>query len=120
VTGLPPLPGFIAKFALLSTAFQSARDSGIEGPVWAFCIAVVATGFAGVIALTRMGTRLFWTSIGRRTPRLHVFEAAPVAFLMLLCLLLSAASGPVMGFLEATAQSLHEPSTYIRTVLDAK
>jgi multicomponent K+:H+ antiporter subunit D len=117
VTGLPPLPSFIAKFALLSTALEWANGTEIAGPAWALCIAVLATGFAAVIALTRAGTRLFWTGTARRTPRLHVLEAAPVALLVLLCLMLSLASGPVMGFLEATASSLHEPTTYIRTVL---
>jgi multicomponent K+:H+ antiporter subunit D len=48
-----------------------------------------------------------------------VLEAAPVAFLVMLCLLLSAFSGPVMTFFEATASSLHDPQTYIRTVLSS-
>jgi multicomponent K+:H+ antiporter subunit D len=120
VTGLPPLPSFIAKFALLSTTLEWANGTGLAGPAWAFCIAVLATGFAAVIALARAGTRLFWTGTARRTPRLHVLEAAPVAVLVLLCLGISVASGPVMGFLEATARSLHEPTTYIRTVLAAR
>src|SRR5690606_20679980 len=61
-----------------------------------------------------------WSSGARRTPRLRVVEAAPVAFLVLLCLALTAASGPVMRFLESTARSLHDPGTYIRTVLSAR
>ncbi len=119
VTGLPPLPGFVAKFALLSTVLESAHDSEVTGHAWILCVAVIATGFAGMIALARMGTRLFWTA-ARRTPRLHFLEAAPVAFLVLLCLVLSAASGPVMSFFDDTARSLHDPSTYIRTVLAAQ
>lgn len=116
VTGLPPLPGFVAKFTLLATAIGVAPDS-LAGPAWALCIAVLLSGFAGVIALTRVGMNLFWTVTERARPRLRVLEAAPVAVLVLACIGLSAATGPVMAYLEETARSLHEPRTYIETVL---
>jgi multicomponent K+:H+ antiporter subunit D len=119
VTGMPPLPGFIAKFTLLASALAAAPAAGVAGQAWALTIAVLATGFAAVIALTRIGIRLFWAGTARRKPRLRVLEAAPVAFLVMLCLLLSAFSGPVMTFFEATASSLHDPQTYIRTVLSS-
>ncbi|HWM28183.1 MAG TPA: monovalent cation/H+ antiporter subunit D [Woeseiaceae bacterium] len=115
VTGLPPLPGFVAKFALLSTALGSAEVGG--APVWALAVAVLVSGLAGVFALTRIGMRLFWSAAARRTPRLRVLEALPVAVLVLLTFGLSAASGPVMMYLEAAARSLHDPATYIRAVL---
>ncbi len=117
VTGLPPLPGFVAKFTLLSAVLETAPAVGARNAGWVLAVAVLATGLVGIIALTRIGMRLFWSSIERRTPRLHVTEAAPVAFLVLLCLGLTAGSAPVMRFLEATARSLHAPDTYIRTVL---
>ena len=120
VTGLPPLPGFVAKFALLSTVLETAPAAGARRAGWVLVVAVLATGFVGVVALTRIGMRLFWTSTERRTPRLRVVEAAPVAFLVLLCLALAAASAPVMRFLEATARSLHDPQTYIETVLSPR
>jgi Formate hydrogenlyase subunit 3/Multisubunit Na+/H+ antiporter, MnhD subunit len=120
VTGLPPLPGFVAKFTLLSTAIGEAAAAGMTKPVWVLTAAVLATGLAGAIALTRIGMSLFWTVTERTTPRLHVLEAAPVALLVLVCLTLGAAAGPVMGYLESTARSLHDPQTYIRTVLAAE
>jgi multicomponent K+:H+ antiporter subunit D len=119
VTGMPPLPGFIAKFTLLAAALGAAPAAGVSVQAWALTIVVLATGFAAVIALTRIGIRLFWAG-ERRTPRLRVLEAAPVAFLVMLCLVLSAFSGPAMTFFEATARSLHDPQTYIRTVLAAQ
>lgn len=117
VTGLPPLPGFVAKFSLLSTALGSASAAGVTGPAWVLTIAVLLSGVAGVIALTRTGINLFWTVTERATPRLRILEAAPVALLVLLCLGLTAVAGPVMSYLEETARSLHDPHTYIRTVL---
>lgn len=120
VTGLPPLPGFVAKFTLLASVLDAAPAAGAATAGWVLVVAVLATGFAGVVALTRIGIRLFWASTERRTPRLRVLEAAPVAFLVLLCLTLTGASTQVMRFLDATARSLHDPQTYIDTVLSTR
>lgn len=117
VTGLPPMPGFIAKFALLSTAIDAAPAVGLGGAAWALAAAVLFSGFAGVVALTRVGIRLFWTVTARTTPRLRVVEAAPVAFLVMLCIALGTLSSPVIQYLDHAAASLHEPQEYIRTVL---
>ncbi len=117
VTGLPPLPGFIAKFALLSTAIAAAPAADLDVAAWTFAAAVLLSGFAGVVALTRAGIRLFWTVTARTTPRLRVLEAAPVAFLVALCIVLGIAASPIMAYLDHTASSLHEPQDYIRTVL---
>jgi multicomponent K+:H+ antiporter subunit D len=73
-----------------------------------------------LIALTRVGTRLFWSVRDRKTPRLRIIEAAPAAFLMVLCLALTAGAGPVMTYLESAAQSLHSPQVYIRVVNGAQ
>jgi len=121
VTGLPPLSGFIAKFALLSATLQSvsqaqsASPSAVQG--WIFMAALLAAGFAALVALTRVGLRLFWTNVERTTPRLRVIEAAPVAFLLLLTAGLTVAANPVMTYLESASSSLHDPHTYIRVVL---
>jgi multicomponent K+:H+ antiporter subunit D len=117
VTGLPPLPGFIAKFALLSTAIAAAPAAELAGPAWALAAFVLFSGFAGVVALTRAGIRLFWTVTARTTPRLRVLEAAPVASLVALCVVLATEASPIMQYLEQTATSLHEPQNYIRNVL---
>ncbi len=117
VTGLPPLPGFIAKFSLLFTAIDTAPAVGLGAAAWMLAAAVLLNGFAGVVALTRLGIRLFWSVSARTTPRLRVAEAAPVAFLVALCIVIGTASSPVMSYLEHAAASLHEPQEYIRTVL---
>src|SRR5690606_11469440 len=94
VAGLPPMPGFVAKFTLLSVVLETAPAVGARNAGWVLAIAVLATGIVSIIALTRIGMRLFWSPAQRRTPRLNVVEAVPVAFLVLLCLGLTAASGP--------------------------
>ena len=87
---------------------------------WVFIAAVVLSGFATLIALSRVGMRLFWSVAARTTPRLRVLEAAPVALLVALCLALGVAAGPVAHYLDETARSLHKPDTYVRTVLAAR
>jgi multicomponent K+:H+ antiporter subunit D len=119
VTGLPPMPGFVAKFALLATAIEFAPSVELEAAAWALAACVLASGFAGVIALTRVGIRLFWTVTARTTPRLRLIEAAPVATLVALSIVIGLAASPVMSYLESAASSLHEPRSYIREVLNA-
>jgi multicomponent K+:H+ antiporter subunit D len=117
---LPPLPGFVAKFALLSTALRAAQVGAVPWTTWALFAAILLSGFASLIALSRVGMRLFWSVAARATPRLRVLEAAPVAVLIVLCLGLSAAAGPVGRYLDSAARSLHQPDTYVRAVLAAR
>ncbi len=120
LTGLPPLPGFLAKFALLSTALQTAPAASSPASIWILCTTIVVSGLAGLIALSRIGMRLFWGNAARRTPHLRVIEVAPAAALVLLCLTLSAMADPVTRYLESAARSLYQPDTYIRTVLSGR
>jgi multicomponent K+:H+ antiporter subunit D len=116
VAGLPPLSGFVAKFALLRTALgaDSAAETGWH--TLTFCVTVIATGVATLIALIRVGLSLFWSVRDRTTPRLRIIEAGPAAVLILLCLALTAGVGPVMTYLDSAARSLHTPQVYIRAV----
>lgn len=120
VAGLPPLSGFLAKFALLYTAIGQNPGVGTSWHTWAFCAAVLAISVTTTIACTRAGMRLFWSVRGRTTPRLRIIEAAPTAFLILLCVALTAAAGPVMTYLDSAARSLHSPEIYIRVVTGAQ
>ena len=120
VAGLPPLSGFLAKFALLRNAIGSAPNAEVGWHVWAFVATTVITGIVTTIALTRSGLRLFWSTTGRTTPRLSIVEAAPAAFLVLLSVALTAGIAPVMTYLDSTAQSLHAPEIYIQAVLSTQ
>lgn len=117
VTGLPPLSGFIGKFLILSAALDLATLEALPAPVWVLWAAVLLSSVVGVIALCRMGMRLFWSSDEIVTPRLQLIEAAPVAVLLLLSLVLTAGTGPAMDYLSFAADSLSSPQTYIDAVL---
>jgi multicomponent K+:H+ antiporter subunit D len=119
IAGLPPLSGFIAKFALLSEALNTAGpQSGHVSPAaWALMVALILSGLAALVALTRAGIGAFWAAPGRAAPRVRVIEMAPVAMLLILCALQTIEAGPVMRFMRATALSLHAPQHYVRDVL---
>ena len=117
VSGLPPFPGFLAKFALISTVLQSAAAESAPLAIWVLCASIVLSGFVSVIALSRIGMRLFWSLAARTTPRLRLLEAAPIAAMILLCVGLAVAADPLTRYLEHAAHSLHQPDTYIRAVL---
>lgn len=115
VIGLPPLSGFVAKFTLLSAAVQASTSDGPSLTAWSLVACVLISGLAGIVALTRVGIRLFW---GEEVvaPRLRLSEAAPVGVLLLLCLGLTFWAEPVMAFLDDTAQLLDQPKAYIEAV----
>ena len=122
IAGLPPLSGFIAKFAVLTAALDpvaSAHD-GVRTAAWAMLTILILSGLAAVIAMTRAGMRAFWASPDRAVPRVRIIEMAPVAILLALCALQTIQAGPVMRYMHATAQSLHMPQTYIGGVLQAE
>jgi multicomponent K+:H+ antiporter subunit D len=117
ISGLPPLSGFVAKFALLAAALHS-HSGPVSLAAWSFLVLLIVSGLTALIATTRAGINAFWASPDRSVPRVRLIEVAPVAVLLLLCALQTVQAGPVMRFMRATAQSLHAPQEYIRGVLD--
>jgi multicomponent K+:H+ antiporter subunit D len=119
LAGLPPLSGFIAKFALLAAVLDSAGTGSIAAVSWLLLAIVILSGLAAVIAMTRAGIRTFWAPLGRSVPRVRLIEITPVALLLLLCLGLTVQAGPAMRYMQATAESLHAPQGYVHGVLSA-
>jgi multicomponent K+:H+ antiporter subunit D len=116
LSGLPPLPGFIGKFALL-TAALNAPAGAVTVAAWVFLVVLILSGLAALIATTRAGIHVFWASPDRTVPRVRLIETAPVVALILLCVVQTIQAGPVMRFMNATAESLYAPRDYIRGVL---
>ncbi len=120
LSGLPPLSGFVAKFAMLSAMMGTGAIGVPPTPaIWALIALVILSGVAALISMTRAGIRTFWSSIEGTVPRVLVIEIVPVMFLLALTLALSVQAGPAMRYMDATIRTLSKPGIYIDAVKGA-
>jgi multicomponent K+:H+ antiporter subunit D len=118
LAGLPPLSGFIAKFAIL-TAILNPEGGAISSASWWLIALLILSGLSALIAMVRAGIRTFWAPAVALVPRVLLIEIVPVVMLLFMTLALTVQAGPIMHFMEATAISLHEPRSYIEGVMKA-
>jgi multicomponent K+:H+ antiporter subunit D len=114
LAGLPPLAGFIGKFALLDALLSENR---VPAASWVMFALLIASGLAGIVSLGRAGVRRFWASPDHPVPRVRVIEIAPVVFLLALCAALTIEAGTVLRYLESASTALHDPRGYVDHVL---
>lgn len=113
LAGLPPLSGFIAKFAIIDALLRA----GSVGPMnWSLIVLIIVSGLATMIVMTRAGIDLLWTPAEDAPSRLSLIEVAPIGLLLAVCLALMLWAGPVMAYLEATSAALHDPARYVAAV----
>ncbi|MGP1630691.1 MAG: monovalent cation/H+ antiporter subunit D [Giesbergeria sp.] len=125
LSGMPPLSGFVGKFAMLTALFNplglastSGQHLGWAG--WAFLTVLVASGFLALSALVRAGITHFWAAQERGPLRVTLAEGIPIAALTLACVLLAVAAGPALQYTRAAADALHTPRDYVRAILGAE
>jgi multicomponent K+:H+ antiporter subunit D len=120
LSGLPPLSGFISKFAMLSAMMGTgAIGTPPDAAIWTLIVLVILSGVASLIAMTRVGIRTFWSSLEGTVPRVLVIELVPVMFLLSLTLALTIQAGPAMHYMDTTIRTLATPTTYIDAVRNA-
>ncbi len=117
LAGLPPLSGFLGKFAMLSALL----DTSVISPAnWSFLALLLLSGFLTLVALSRAGIRYFWTQPVSSMPALRALEVLPVAALLAASVALSIQAGPVMHHASDTAQGLFKPTAYRNAVMGAR
>jgi multicomponent K+:H+ antiporter subunit D len=109
--GMPPLSGFIGKLLLLQAVPP-------EAAAWLWTVVLVGS-LAGVVGLSRAGTRLFWQTEGEMPAgsRPRLTHLAPVVLLLATSAALAIYAAPVCRYAEATAVQLLTPRGYIEAVL---
>jgi len=117
LAGLPPLSGFVGKFAMLSGLLDAPVMSTAA---WTFLALLLVSGFLTLVALSRTGIRHFWTQPLSAMPALRAMEVLPVAALLAACVALTLEAGPVMQHASATADGLLDPSAYRNAVAGAQ
>jgi multicomponent K+:H+ antiporter subunit D len=119
VAGMPPLPGFVAKLAMLHAI---VGDPALAATLaaWLLFALLIVSSLVGGIALLRVFATHFWAAYRRPVPALHVAEALPVALLLAGCIVLSAFGERVLAFTTGVAAALHAPASYIDTVFEAR
>jgi len=117
LAGLPPLSGFLGKFAMLSGLLDAAR---VTPAAWTFLVLLLVSGFFTLIAFSRTGIRHFWTQEHDRLPSLPALEVIPVGVLLAACLALALGAGPALQHATATAEGLRTPTAYRSAVLHAR
>lgn len=116
MAGLPPLSGFIAKFAMISSAMNA--DNAPTAATWWLTGSLIVSGLFVLVAMVRNGINIFWTSLPEdQALQLRALEIGPIVALLALCVLMAIAAGPAMSFFADTAAFIHAPLGYIDTVL---
>ncbi len=117
VIGLPPLSGFIGKFAMLA----AVPDEWV-GWVWT---TVLVSSFFVLVAMARAGNKLFWhtlpveqddptRAVKRRVG--HWTERVAIIVLLAYGVVLTIAAAPAMRYVQAAADQVSHPSIYVQAV----
>jgi multicomponent Na+:H+ antiporter subunit D len=119
LAGIPPLSGFISKFALI--------DAGIADEQFALVAVALVVSLLTLFSMIRIWMGAFWSppedlalaSAARREarPAGSPLMVAPTAVLVVCSLAIAAAAGPIYSLSERTARQLLDRDSYIDEVL---
>jgi multicomponent Na+:H+ antiporter subunit D len=118
LAGIPPLSGFVGKFALVS--------AGTDAVAYWPTAAAVAASLLTLFSMTKIWSGVFWSPADaapdgtpHRVGRLGgpVLMVVPTAALAVISVAIAVAAGPLYDVSERAAQDLLDPSRYVTAVL---
>lgn len=113
LAGLPPLSGFIGKFAIMMGLVENTAG-------WVLIALLALSSFTAVVALLRIGIDAIWGSgEGGVVPRVRGVEFAAVAGLLAACIVMTTHGAAVLRYTDDTVAWLQRPQAYVSSVLGA-
>jgi multicomponent Na+:H+ antiporter subunit D len=123
MVGIPPLSGFVSKFALI--------DAGVASHQYTIVAISLAVSLLTLLSMVRIWAGVFWNpaeqpltrprqaGVAVAAPRRVGLAAmmVPTAVLAGCCLAVAALAGPLYSLSERTAGDLMNPAGYITEVL---
>jgi multicomponent K+:H+ antiporter subunit D len=116
VAGIPPLPGFLAKVAMLGPLLRGPAEP-FPGAAALTAALIVGSSLFSLIALARAGIQIWWAEPNRIPPTIRLGEAVPVTALLIVLLVLTMVVEGPFGFIRRTAEQVLAPAGYVAAVL---
>lgn len=111
LVGLPPMSGFLAKFALLAPMAAAGPGALVLLGL------IIAASLATLVTVTRAGVQIFWAAEDWVFPRVRKRESVALLALLAACLIPTFAADAPWRYLDATARQLHAAHEYVHAVL---
>ena len=114
LAGLPPLSGFLAKFAIVR--------AGVDAEQWLGVAVALAVSLLTLVSMTKIWVGAFWgdvepaTSIGVGILRRHALMSTATALVVALSLAIAVGAGPLYDFASKAAEQVLDIAGYVSAV----
>jgi multicomponent Na+:H+ antiporter subunit D len=114
LAGLPPLSGFLAKFAIVR--------AGVDSEQWVAVAVALAVSLLTLVSMTKIWVGAFWgdvepaASVGVGILRRHALMSTATALVVVLSLAIAVGAGPLYDFANKAAEQILDVAGYVSAV----